>query len=140
MNKEIEAYLSELPIERKTRIETIRKAFLKAAKIIHDRLPETKFIIVGRALPEAQKEINSLIHRLQLDNCVVYLGEHNNPCSIMRTFDVGVLSSKSEGLSNTLIEYAALGLPIVATDVGGSHEVVINGKNGFLVKAESAEE
>ncbi len=51
----------------------------------------------------------------------------------MPVFDVAVLSSRSEGLSNTLIEYAAAGLPIVATDVGGNGEVVAHGENGYLV-------
>ena len=57
----------------------------------------------------------------------------------MRIMDIGVLCSTSEGLSNTLIEYAAVGLPIVATRVGGNPEVVYHGKNGFLVPPSNPE-
>jgi glycosyltransferase involved in cell wall biosynthesis len=67
------------------------------------------------------------------------LGERKNPVSLMRLFDVGVLTSKSEGLSNALIEYGAVGVPCVATDVGGNSEILENGVNGFLVPASSPE-
>jgi glycosyltransferase involved in cell wall biosynthesis len=52
---------------------------------------------------------------------------------------VGVLSSRSEGLSNALIEYAGVGIPTVATDVGGNSEVVEEGQTGFLVPPGSPE-
>ena len=67
------------------------------------------------------------------------LGEHRNPIPIIRLFDVGVLTSLSEGLSNALIEYGALGVPTVATDVGGNAEIVKDGVSGSLVPPSSPE-
>jgi glycosyltransferase involved in cell wall biosynthesis len=46
-----------------------------------------------------------------------------------------VLSSIAEGFSNSILEYMAAGRPVVATDVGGAREAVVEGENGYLVKA-----
>ena len=56
-----------------------------------------------------------------------------NSCIFMNTFDVFVLASVFEGLPYTLLEAMALGLPVVATDVVGSRDVVKHEETGFLV-------
>jgi glycosyltransferase involved in cell wall biosynthesis len=56
----------------------------------------------------------------------------------MRAFDLFVLPSDYEGLSFALIEAMAVGLPIVATDVEGSGEAIVDGSNGLLVQRGSA--
>ena len=70
---------------------------------------------------------------------VIDVGEQHNPIPIIKLFDIGLLTSKSEGLSNVLIEYGAIGIPSVATDVGGSGEIVSDGKTGFLVPSGAPE-
>jgi len=57
----------------------------------------------------------------------------------MQLFDIFVLPSEREGLSLVLIEATAASLPIVATDVGGNSEIVIDGVTGYLVPKENAE-
>lgn len=115
------------------------ETFLRAARLIIEQKPETKFLLVGLIFPGRKEKINSLVKKLGLEASVLLTGEHLNPISLMRLFDVGVLSSKSEGLSNTLIEYGAAGIPTVATDVGGNSEIVIHDQTGLIVPKESPE-
>ena len=61
------------------------------------------------------------------------LGERTNIADLIPRFNIFVLSSSSEGLSNTILEAMASGVPVVATNVGGNPEVVRNGVTGYLV-------
>ena len=58
---------------------------------------------------------------------------HADTLAVIKSADVFVLNSSYEGLSHLLIEATALGVPVVATDVGGNSEVIIDGENGTLV-------
>jgi sugar transferase (PEP-CTERM/EpsH1 system associated) len=62
-------------------------------------------------------------------------GERSDIPEIMRALDIFVLPSVAEGISNTILEAMASGLPVVATSVGGNHELVREGETGFLVPA-----
>jgi glycosyltransferase involved in cell wall biosynthesis len=61
--------------------------------------------------------------------------------SLVNACDIGVLFSNKavhgEGISNSLIEYMALGKPVVANDAGGTREIVLHGENGYLLDQES---
>ena len=58
--------------------------------------------------------------------------------SLVNVLDIGVLATFTEGLSNSIMEYMALAKPVVATDGGGTRELVIDGVTGFLVPARDA--
>src|SRR5580765_3810363 len=60
-------------------------------------------------------------------------GNRDDVARIMRGFDLFVLPSLAEGISNTILEAMASGLPVVATAVGGNPELVENGRTGQLV-------
>ncbi|MBS0554482.1 MAG: glycosyltransferase, partial [Proteobacteria bacterium] len=62
-------------------------------------------------------------------------GERKDVPEFMRGLDLFVLPSLSEGISNTILEAMASGLPVVATDVGGNGELVVVGATGTLVPA-----
>ena len=64
---------------------------------------------------------------------MTFAGEQGDIAALLPAFDVFALSSRSEGISLTLLEAAAAGLPIVATAVGGNTEVVDDGETGLLV-------
>ena len=66
-------------------------------------------------------------------------GERSDITSIMAALDCFVLPSKTEGISNTILEAMAAGLPVLATDVGGNPELVADGETGWLVPSESPE-
>ena len=77
-------------------------------------------------------ELTALADRLRLSN-VRFLGNRDDVHRVLGAFDVFVLSSLSEGLSNTIQEAMATGLPVVATDVGGADELVQRDRTGLLV-------
>jgi glycosyltransferase involved in cell wall biosynthesis len=65
---------------------------------------------------------------------IVWLpGERDNVPELLGAMDVFVLPSLAEGISNTILEAMATGLPVVATDVGGNSELVVEGETGLLV-------
>jgi sugar transferase (PEP-CTERM/EpsH1 system associated) len=70
---------------------------------------------------------------LDLDGTVRFLGHRADAEAVLAAADVFVLSSRSEGLSNTILEAMASGLPVVATRVGGADEMVEDGATGMLV-------
>ena len=81
-----------------------------------------------------QGELTSLASALNLNN-VNFLGNRNDVDQVLGALDVFVLSSQSEGLSNTIQEAMATGVPVVATRVGGADELVEHERTGYLVPA-----
>ena len=69
---------------------------------------------------------------------IIFPGRQKDVESTINIFDVGVLSTNTkvhgEGISNPIMEYMALGKPVLATRCGGNCELLIDGKTGFLVK------
>jgi sugar transferase (PEP-CTERM/EpsH1 system associated) len=70
---------------------------------------------------------------------VTFLGDVRNVPELLTAFDVYVLPSLSEGISNSLLEAMASGVPCIATAVGGNPEVVVDGESGMLFPAEAAD-
>lgn len=69
------------------------------------------------------------------ENLVIdYRGKVTNVEEYMQAADIFTLPSYSEGLPNVLLEACASGLPALATDIGGSRDIVVSGQNGFLVE------
>jgi L-malate glycosyltransferase len=104
---------------------------LESWKQVVERIPDAVLLVVGNGSQEPR--IRSLAGELGLGDTVRFLGFRLDIPEILQALDVFVLSSLSEGLSLTLLEAEAAGLPIVATQVGGNPEVVDDGKSGILV-------
>jgi sugar transferase (PEP-CTERM/EpsH1 system associated) len=77
--------------------------------------------------------LTQLIKHLELQDVVWLAGDSDNVPSLLQVMDVFVLPSLAEGLSNTVLEAMASGLPVIATAVGGNIELVEAGFNGSLV-------
>ncbi|MFI5131262.1 MAG: glycosyltransferase [Chitinophagales bacterium] len=74
-----------------------------------------------------------------LDKQIFFLGLRDDIESILQISDVGLLiSAPTEGLSNSIIEYMASGLPVIATTGGGTDELVQDGKNGFIIERKNS--
>lgn len=102
--------------------------FVKAALRVLQQMPNVQFIMVGDG--PLRDEIEKLIggeSRIQI------LGYRDDVPELLQLFDVFVLSSWWEGLGRALTEAMAAGLPVVATNVNGVPELVIEGQTGFLV-------
>jgi glycosyltransferase involved in cell wall biosynthesis len=67
-----------------------------------------------------------------MTDAVHFAGERRDTPDMLRAMDLFVLPSIAEGISNTILEAMASGLPVLATDVGGNGELVVDGKSGFL--------
>ena len=123
--------------------------FIRAAALVKSEYPEAKFLIIGKpslASMNADKGSTSpyqqwlnLRRELNLDDCLYFCGHRSDVPQILSQVAVSVLPSHSEGLSNTLLESMAAGAPIVATNVGGTPELVEDGVSGILVAPHSPE-
>ena len=117
--------------------------FIHAAKAVLARLPHAHFLIVGDTCvdPDYREELKQLTARLGLQNCLTYTGFRLDIPEILPALTVSVLPSISgEGLSNSLLESMAAGVPVVATNIGGNPEVVEDGVTGMLVPPKNPEE
>lgn len=106
---------------------TMIHAFSRLIKV----RPDARLFIAGQG--NLTTNIKQLVVEMGLERVVNFLGIRNDIPELMNAADAYVMSSEWEGLPLVLLEAAAIGLPIVATDVGGNREVVLDGLSGFLV-------
>ncbi|SPD75012.1 putative Glycosyl transferase group 1 [uncultured Desulfobacterium sp.] len=111
--------------------------FLMAAAIVCKYLKDVFFVIIGEGC--LKKSLLDLSEHLKIDLKTRFVGSQVNPIPFIRMFSVGVISSDSEGFSNSIMEYMGCGVPVVATDVGGNRELVEDGVTGLLVPCGDAE-
>ena len=105
--------------------------FLGAAKKILEKIPEVKFILVGDGPLKPRYE--EVARELGIHRNVFFLGNRADVPDIISILNISVLSSTSEGFSNVILESMAAGKPVVATNVGGSKEMIQDGVTGYLV-------
>ena len=110
---------------------------LRAFARVRERHPESVLLLVGRG--SLQTETEALARELGLGDALRFLGVREDVPVVMRAADAYVMSSAWEGMPMVLLEAGAAGLPIVATQVGGNHEVVLDQQSGFLVPARDHE-
>jgi glycosyltransferase involved in cell wall biosynthesis len=105
---------------------------LRAARLVADRDPSIRFCLVGQGPLES--EVEALHRELDLDGVVTLTGYRPDAVRLMAGCDVFVLGSKWEGLPVALMEASALGLPIVATRVGGIPDSFHDGVDAVLIE------
>jgi glycosyltransferase involved in cell wall biosynthesis len=107
--------------------------FLRAAARVRAAVPDAAFVIAGEG--ELMPSFRALAIQLGVERDVFFIGRCDNVANLLFASDIGVLSSKAEGFANAILEYMAAGLPVVATDVGGVREAIVEGETGYVVSA-----
>jgi glycosyltransferase involved in cell wall biosynthesis len=108
-------------------------ALVQALALVLPRYPTAKVVVVGDG-PERQQLIDHAA-AAGVSDAVTFAGYRTDVRALMAAFDVYVNCSTYEGVSLTILEAMATALPVVATDVGGNSEVVINQETGLLVRS-----
>jgi len=106
--------------------------FLDAAAIVKTQMPCVKFPIVGDGKQAAY--LRQKADRLGLSDIVLFVGARQDVAPLFRMMDLFVLPSLWEGLPTVVMEGMACGVPIVATDIPGTRELVAAGQTGWLAK------
>lgn len=105
---------------------------LKAFRRLREHVPEAVLLVVGDG--QLREELEAVAEAEGVAGDVRFLGDRGDVPRLVRGFEVFVLSSLTEGYSIALMEACAVGVPIVATAVGGTPEIVRHGLNGLLVE------
>jgi glycosyltransferase involved in cell wall biosynthesis len=94
-------------------------------------VPDLDLVLVGDG--PARADVKSLADELGISERVIFAGARADAAKIVGGFDFTILASEQEGLPNVVMESMVAGVPVVATAVGGSTELVHNGVDGWLV-------
>ena len=105
--------------------------FLEVINLVKRNFPSLKVALLGEG--EEMENLKLLSKKLELDNCIDFLGFQINPEKFYQQSKIFVLTSATEGISTASLEAMACGLPVVASNVGDMSEVVINDQTGYLI-------
>jgi len=139
--KEVDGYIRILCVSRLTPRKGIRY-LLQAMKLLLTENTERKIELWIAGEGDATASLKQLSKELGIESKVKFFGkvEHKKLASYYQTADIFCLPSLNEGMSNTMLEALASGMPIVATVTGGTEELVGDGENGFFVEQKSAKD
>jgi glycosyltransferase involved in cell wall biosynthesis len=110
------------------------KYFIQAAEFVVKKTPQAKFIIAGEDAQIKASQLKEMVKDSNVENNFRFVGKVNDIREIISIFDVGVVASVgSETICRVLLEYMAMGKPVVGTSVNAIPEVIQHGVNGFVV-------
>lgn len=113
--------------------------FLEAARRMKQQHKNVKFCLVGEYEDETRSLYEPQIEELVKKKIIKYLGHIDNVKEVMAKSHVIVHPSYHEGLSNVLLEAAACGRPVLASDVSGCIETFLEGESGFRFEAKNTD-
>lgn len=111
--------------------------FLRAAQKILEKNENAHFIIAGEG--ELQSELERLASELRIEKNTHFIGRCERVPELLNISYACTLTSFSEGFSNSILEYMSAAKPVVATNVGGASEAIIENETGFLVDSDDDE-
>lgn len=106
--------------------------YIQAANLVLGANNDTTFLCVGAGDDSAYR----LIVNDENKDKIIFTGQQNDVESIMNCCDIGVLSTYTEGISNSVMEFMALGKTVIVTGGGGTAELLENGKSGFIIESQ----
>ncbi len=110
---------------------------IEALPLVRRRVPDAVLIVAGDG--REMEKLRARTKQLGLESAVCFLGEVEEVPALLRICEIrALLPIRNEGLSNTILEYMAAGLPVLATDCGGNRELVRDGVTGRLVMQSAA--
>jgi glycosyltransferase involved in cell wall biosynthesis/peptidoglycan/xylan/chitin deacetylase (PgdA/CDA1 family) len=106
------------------------KTYFDAAKILLEKRKDITFLAIG-----GDTDSTSAKSHISNEYCEFFrlLGKKSDIESYINALDISVLSTFTEGISNSILEYMALGKPVIATSGGGTNEIIIDNETGFLI-------
>ena len=125
------------------RMETVKdpmnlaRAFVAALKRRPDLRPRLRLAMVGSG--RLHEDVRAYLRDAGAEPLAWLPGHRDDTPEVLRALDLFVLPSRAEGISNTVLEAMATGLPVIATRVGGNPDLVVEGETGTLVPAENPE-
>jgi len=117
-----------LPVKDQLTLVRSFVELITRASVLRERL---RLVVIGEG--PLREQALGILREANLESIVWLPGERQDIPELMRGMDIFVLPSIAEGISNTILEAMATGLPVVATDVGGNRELIEEGITGKLV-------
>jgi len=118
-------------ISRLEPVKNIESVLRVVARLISDKI-NIKYTIVGEG--NHRELLEKLVSELEIENNVTFVGFQSNPYKFLHESDLYVLTSFSEGFSNSLAEALYAGTPSLSTKVGAAGEIITDGVNGWMVE------
>jgi glycosyltransferase involved in cell wall biosynthesis len=108
--------------------------WLRAAAVLAQKIPAARFVLVGEGRSDrTQGQLRELAASLGIADRVIFAGYRSDLIPIYASFDIFLLTSRREGLPNSILEAMSMRLPVVTTDVAGAKELVVDGQTGFVL-------
>jgi glycosyltransferase involved in cell wall biosynthesis len=107
---------------------------IQAIRLVHAAGVDARLTLVGSGEDEAK--LRQITTELGVNDLVTFAGERPDPRPYLALADVFLLPSRQEGFSNAILEAMATALPVIATDVGGNAEAIVQDKGGLIVPPE----
>ncbi len=141
LNSKAELYLEKFIITPGASRITDRKGLnylIDAVAMMQEKYPQVHLRIMGEG--NARLRLEKQVEELRLSARVEFLGRipREETSGYYQEADVFVLPSLNEGMSNAMLEALSSGLPILATDAGGTKELVTDGENGYIIRMKDA--
>lgn len=114
--------------------EKCQDLFLRAAAEIIPGIPDVSFVLVG--IGPDEERLRRLVGELGIGNRVIFAGYRADMQRVYNSLDLVVQSSCTEGMPNVILEALLMHVPVVATDVGGTAEIVTDGRFGRLIPSD----